>query len=169
MARRRPVPMQQDVYASTLCRALELHDGVIYALASELRCPDATLRRWMAGAAMMPARAFKKLVNLVMDYEAGQAATPAPELAGFKASLSFRAAGLFAQCPNCGATAFVAETSAPRLTDRLSCSSCAEPVVHGELLVALVDGLRARMQARTHDHETAGAATGKLEDGGAAL
>lgn len=42
--------------------------GSTQALATELRVPEGTLLRWASGRAMMPERAFKKLVDIVAQH-----------------------------------------------------------------------------------------------------
>lgn len=42
--------------------------GSTQALASELRVPEGTLQRWVHGRAMMPERAFKKVIDIVAQH-----------------------------------------------------------------------------------------------------
>ena len=136
--------MSEDVYVISLRRAAEIH-GSTQGLASALRVPESTLKRWMSGRAMMPEQAFNRVLESIIEHEARDRAPPTPS--GERSDLSFRVEDLFARCRKCGGAAFSASAPA-RLADSLECLACGEQIVHRDLLVELAQRAASRRRDR---------------------
>jgi hypothetical protein len=133
------------VYSRLLARAIEL-EGSAESIAGILRVPDATMRRWMDGRALMPLRAFQKLVSYLAEAEArGMGASSAPQAAGDGIErLTFPVGKVFARCARCEGIEFcrAAVPAAPlRMTSMLTCCTCGMDVIHRRLLERLAEAV----------------------------
>lgn len=137
--------MADTIFTRALTAASEIQGGT-QALAGLLRVPEGTLLRWLSGSAMMPLRAFIKVIDLLAEHErclpderSAHAAEPP--------TLTFGLNNSSARCASCSGTEFVERTPGARLrySGTLACRSCGKEVVHRSLLVDL-----AMFYARQH-------------------
>jgi len=151
------------IHTRALARAAET-EGSTQALAGVLHVPENTLMRWMSGRAQMPLRAFLRLVELLSQHEkknGGGAGANGGEPQG-NGKLTFAMGELYARCARCDGTDFLpAVAGTPlRMTTELACASCAERVVHGDLISQLardaIQQSRAMTVARTKRQARAG-------------
>jgi hypothetical protein len=121
--------MADTVFTRALVQAAGLQ-GSTQALASLLRVPEETLRRWMAGRAMMPVKAFRQLLEFLKNTEA-DTHLEAPD-----GTVAFRVGSVPARCAACQGTQFVAKAPAARLrySSPLVCAACRQDVMLAELL-----------------------------------
>jgi hypothetical protein len=154
------VIVAKTVYSSVLARALEL-DGSTQSLATYLNVPEPTLQRWLAGTALMPFRAFMRVLDFVVERES-KAAVHSPGVPSpAQTKLIFSVGELLARCAACGATDFrPAKPDLPvKMTSALQCCACGVEVRQGDLLAALAkqatrlsraraDGANERLRAR---------------------
>ena len=141
--------MADTIHTRVLVQAAEVQ-GSTQALATLLRVPESTLLRWMSGRAQMPVQAFLKLVELVSQHElkggAETGAAPANDAEG----LSFTMGRHLAHCARCDGTGFAMEAPGPlKMTSRLVCRACGEPVIHGNLVAQLAQDAVQHSKART--------------------
>lgn len=128
--------MADTIFTRALAQAADAQ-GSTQALATQLRVPENTLRRWMSGRAQMPLQAFLNLIEMVAQYEAQggadtRAAIPAGNL------LTFKIGEHTGHCVRCEGTEFALQTPGPlQMTSPLVCRACGELVVHGDLIAQL--------------------------------
>lgn len=133
----------QDKTVTLILHQAAKAEGSTQALATRLHAPEATLLRWMDGRAQAPLRAFLAVLEFLMQLErkearAAIAADAAPPGSAAADKLVFPLGPLFARCARCDGTEFRLITpGALRLTSTLSCTSCEEHVIHGNLLAQL--------------------------------
>ncbi|HUQ75761.1 MAG TPA: hypothetical protein VM183_13635 [Burkholderiales bacterium] len=130
--------MADTIFTRALNAAVEI-EGSTQGLASLLRVPEGTLLRWIAGRAMMPVRAFVRLMDIVATHEARLPDEPS-EPAPAEAVLTFHVHQLRARCASCDAVEFVRRSPGAALRYRsvLACNSCGQEIVHCALLIELV-------------------------------
>jgi hypothetical protein len=141
--------MADTVYSRALVRAAEV-EGSTQALAGLLRVPENTLLRWMAGRAQMPVQAFLRVVEIVSAYERRRPAARQPADAQAQA-LRFKWGQLEAHCARCDGVEFMqADPTLPvRYINELVCCTCAERVIHGELITRLANDAVRHAKAMT--------------------
>jgi hypothetical protein len=129
--------MANSIFACALKAAAEAQ-GSTQALAGLLRVPEGTLLRWMSGRAMMPVRAFARLMDILGDHEARHPERPGANAAADPV-FTFTLNHLAARCAACAGTEFVQRTPAAtlRYSDLLVCRSCHREVPHRSLLLDL--------------------------------
>lgn len=128
--------MADTLYTRALIRAAEIH-GSTQALASQLRVPENTLLRWMAGRAQMPLAAFLRVIEVISEDERKHA----PERQSVPASqkLQFKWTTIEAHCAHCDGVDFLqADPGLPlRYVSELVCCQCGQRVIHGDLISQL--------------------------------
>jgi DNA-directed RNA polymerase subunit RPC12/RpoP len=129
--------MADTIYTRALAQAAAAQ-GSTQALATLLNVPENTLLRWMSGRAQMPLRGFLRVVELVSQHEKNGGAESGAEIPR-SGKLRFAMGELLARCARCDATEFVPSDpgQALRMTSELTCASCGERVMHGDLISQL--------------------------------
>lgn len=120
--------MADTVFTRALVQAVALQ-GNTQDLASLLRVPQETLRRWMAGRAMMPVKAFRQLMELLKDAEAH------PDLHAPDGTVAIGLGPVSARCA-CSGTQFAPKGPAEplRYSSPLVCAACRQDVTLAELI-----------------------------------
>jgi hypothetical protein len=130
--------MANTIYTRALAQATALH-GSTRAIAHELRVPENTLSRWMAGRAQMPLAAFHRLIELLTRHEKAASAAPVMPLAGEAEKLKLTLGELAARCQACENEEFL--SGAPlddlQMISVLACTSCKKAATYGELIARL--------------------------------
>jgi len=134
----RAVIVAQNIFTRALAQAATLH-GSTQALAHELRVPENTLLRWMAGRAQMPLLAFKRVIAIVAEEEKRGSDGAVVPLSTPAEAVDFRLGEFAARCAGCGEAKFLSGVpiEALKVTTVLRCAACKQVVTYGELIAAL--------------------------------
>jgi hypothetical protein len=130
--------MADTIFTRALAQAAAVQ-GSNQALAYQLHVPENTLLRWMSGRAQMPLRAFRRVIELLVEHEKSARAELQPPAGAAGEKLDFNIGEVLARCARCGGTQFapaIAQTPL-KMTSALLCCSCTFSVDHGELLAEL--------------------------------
>ena len=120
--------MADTVFTRALVQAAEI-EGSTQALASLLRVPESTLRRWIAGRAMMPVKAFRRVLELLK-----QAEQPV-DLEAPDGTVAISVGELPARCAACSGAFFASKAPAAplRYSSSLECTACRQDVMLADL------------------------------------
>lgn len=141
--------MGHNIFSGPLAAAAQ-YLGSTQALARLLHVPEGTLLRWLAGRAMMPVRAFSKVLEIIQHHESRLPDEPARDQTAPPLTLTLNQST--ACCANCGRSEFVHCTPALRLRYRalLACAACGTQAAYRDLLLELVTRHARHGTARTH-------------------
>jgi hypothetical protein len=143
--------MQEKIITDVLREAAHIEGGT-QALATQLRAPEPTLARWLAGRAQTPLRAFLAALELVMNAELREGRGQVQGAAGALPAgpLVFRLGPLQARCTRCDGEVFLQRGEGElRMTSVLACAACGTPVVHGRLIAQLAKDAVYQSRAAT--------------------
>lgn len=131
--------MADTIFTRALAHAAASQEST-QALAGQLRVPEGTLLRWMSGRAQMPYAAFRRLIELLLEYERSIPVEAQPEnMKWQQRTLTFNLGDVQASCARCGAAQFLpADPGAVlRMSSMLRCASCSSSMQQSELLLEL--------------------------------